>query len=128
MASKYLRVLSAAALALTIASLPAAANSAAPKAELKSPKCGGASWYALTSRTASGERMNAGLLTAAHRSLKFGTKLLVTNMRNGKSVVVRINDRGPFHRSRVLDVSKAAAADIGMVSSGTARVCYTIVG
>ena len=78
-------------------------------------------------KTASGERMNASLLTAAHKTLPFGTKVLVTNKRNGKSVIVRINDRGPFVRGRVLDVSRAAAADIGMVSSGTAQVCYQIV-
>ncbi|WP_117193070.1 septal ring lytic transglycosylase RlpA family protein [Rhizobium terrae] len=89
--------------------------------------CGHASWYAMGTKTASGERMNASLMTAAHRSLPFGTKVLVTNKRNGKSVVVRINDRGPFIRGRVLDVSKAAAKDIGMVSSGTAQVCYQVV-
>jgi rare lipoprotein A len=91
------------------------------------PGCGHASWYALTSKTASGERMNPAKLTAAHRSLPFGTKVLVTNKRNGKSVIVRINDRGPFIRGRVIDVSKAAAANIGMVSSGTAQVCFQIV-
>lgn len=71
--------------------------------------------------------MNAAKLTAAHRSLPFGTKVLVTNKRNGKSVVVRINDRGPFIRGRIIDVSKAAAKNIGMVNSGTAQVCYQIV-
>ncbi len=71
--------------------------------------------------------MNAAKLTAAHRTLPFGTKVLVTNKRNGRSVVVRINDRGPFIRGRVLDVSKAAAQNIGMVSSGTAQVCYQVV-
>ena len=90
--------------------------------------CGRASWYALTSRTASGERMNPAKLTAAHRSMRFGTKVQVTNARNGKSVVVRINDRGPFIRGRVLDLSKAAAAHIGMISSGHAKVCYKING
>jgi rare lipoprotein A len=89
--------------------------------------CGHASWYALGSKTASGERMNPSLMTAAHRSLPFGTKVLVTNKRNGKSVIVRINDRGPFIRGRVIDVSKAAAADIGMISSGTAQVCFQVV-
>lgn len=89
--------------------------------------CGGASWYALSSRTASGERMNASYLTAAHRNLKFGTKVQVTNKRNGKSVVVRINDRGPFIRGRVIDLSKAAASHIGMIRSGTASVCYRVV-
>ncbi|RWX76761.1 septal ring lytic transglycosylase RlpA family protein [Neorhizobium lilium] len=89
--------------------------------------CGHASWYAAGSKTASGERMNPSNLTAAHRSLPFGTKVLVTNKRNGRSVVVRINDRGPFIRGRVIDVSKAAAQNIGMVSSGTAQVCFQVV-
>ena len=73
-------------------------------------------------RTASGERFDPDGLTAAHRTLPFGTRLRVTNVRNGRSVVVRVTDRGPFHRSRVLDLSRAAARAIGMVRSGTARV------
>ncbi|TCM54180.1 rare lipoprotein A [Rhizobium sp. PP-F2F-G48] len=72
--------------------------------------------------------MNAKYLTAAHRSLKFGTRVEVTNKRNGKSVVVRINDRGPFIRGRVLDLSKAAASQVGMVSAGHASICYRVVG
>jgi len=111
----------AAATLATVAVLGSAQASAAPG-------CGGASWYALTSKTASGERMNPAKLTAAHRSLPFGTKVKVTNKRNGKSVVVRINDRGPFIKGRIIDVSKAAAQNIGMVRSGTAKVCYQIVG
>ncbi len=95
---------------------------------IAAPGCGHASWYALTSMTASGERMNPAKLTAAHRTLPFGTKVKVTNKRNGKSVVVRINDRGPFIKGRVIDVSKAAARTIGMVRSGTANVCYQIIG
>ncbi len=71
--------------------------------------------------------MNAAHLTAAHRKLKFGTKVQVTNKRNGKSVIVRINDRGPFIRGRVIDLSKAAASKIGMIRSGTASICYTVV-
>ncbi|SCB57826.1 rare lipoprotein A [Rhizobium aethiopicum] len=71
--------------------------------------------------------MNPAILTAAHRSLAFGTKVKVTNRNNGRTVVVRINDRGPFIRGRVLDLSRAAAQNIGMVSSGTAKVCYQIV-
>lgn len=71
--------------------------------------------------------MNPATLTAAHRSLKFGTRLKVTNRNNGRSVVVRVNDRGPFIRGRVLDLSRAAAQNIGMVSSGTAKVCYEVV-
>ena len=88
-----------------------------------SAQCGRASWYALTSRTASGERMNPRALTAAHRSLPFGTRLKVTNKRNGRSVVVRINDRGPFVKGRVLDLSRGAAQSLGFVSSGQASVC-----
>ncbi len=73
-------------------------------------------------RTASGERFNPQALTAAHRTLPLGTKLKVTNKANGKSVVVRINDRGPFHGRRVLDVSLAAAHEIGMYRAGKATV------
>lgn len=90
-------------------------------------QCGGASWYALHSKTASGERMNPSALTAAHRSLPFGTKVRVTNKHNGKSVVVRINDRGPFIRGRVIDLSKAAARQIGMISRGHASICMSKV-
>ncbi len=72
--------------------------------------------------------MNPAILTAAHRSLAFGTKVKVTNRNNGRTVVVRINDRGPFIRGRVIDLSRAAAQNIGMVSSGTAKVCYQVVG
>lgn len=106
----------------------AASLLAVPLAAEAGAGCGGASWYALGSRTASGERMNASKLTAAHRTLRFGTKVKVTNRRNGKSVIVRINDRGPFVRGRVLDVSKAAARNLGMITSGTAKVCYEVVG
>ncbi|HEX2764729.1 MAG TPA: septal ring lytic transglycosylase RlpA family protein [Allosphingosinicella sp.] len=73
-------------------------------------------------RTASGERFNPSAMTAAHRTLPLGTRLRVTNVANGLSVVVRVNDRGPFIRSRVLDVSLGAAKAIGMVRSGTAEV------
>lgn len=72
--------------------------------------------------------MNPSLMTAAHKSLRFGTKVKVTNRNNGKSVIVRINDRGPFIRGRVLDLSKAAAQNIGMIRSGHAKVCYEIIG
>ena len=88
-----------------------------------SAQCGGASWYALHSKTASGERMNPTKLTAAHRTLPFGTKLKVTNQKNGKTVIVRINDRGPFIKGRVIDLSKAAANTLGFVSSGVTSIC-----
>ncbi len=73
-------------------------------------------------RTASGERFNPNQLTAAHRTLPFGSLVRVTNTSNGDSVIVRINDRGPFSHGRVIDVSHAAAREIGMHRSGTARV------
>jgi len=73
-------------------------------------------------RTASGERSGPNQLTAAHRTLPFGTNVLVTNLRNGRSVIVRINDRGPYGRGRIIDVSVAAARELGMLRSGTARV------
>lgn len=84
--------------------------------------CGKASWYAMTSRTASGERANPNAMTAAHRTLPFGTRVKVVNLVNRRSVVVRINDRGPFIRGRIIDVSKAAARKLGMVATGTASV------
>lgn len=73
-------------------------------------------------RTASGERFNQNALTAAHRTLPFGTRVKVTNLDNGRSVVVRINDRGPFGRGRIIDLSKAAAEQLNMLRSGTAPV------
>jgi rare lipoprotein A len=73
-------------------------------------------------RTASGEHSGPGQLTAAHRTLPFGTRVLVTNLRNGRSVIVRINDRGPYGRGRIIDVSIAAARQLGMISSGIAKV------
>ena len=96
-------------------------------ASAASAQCGRASWYALHSRTASGERMNPAALTAAHRSLPFGTRLKVTNQNNGRSVVVRINDRGPFIRGRVLDLSKGAASQLGFIGSGHTSVCMARV-
>jgi rare lipoprotein A len=73
-------------------------------------------------RTASGERFNPRALTAAHRTLPLGSKLRVTNQANGRSVIVRINDRGPFAKSRLIDVSYAAAQQINMIRAGKARV------
>ena len=78
-------------------------------------------------RTASGEAFNPDDFTCAHRSLPFGSKVRVTNLANGQSVIVRVNDRGPFGRGRVIDVSDAAAKEIGMHRSGTARVSMTLL-
>jgi rare lipoprotein A len=88
---------------------------------------GHASWYSLTSKTASGERCDPGAMTAAHRSLPFGTKVKVENLKTGRSVVVRINDRGPFIGGRIIDLTKGAARKIGMISSGIARVRLTVL-
>jgi rare lipoprotein A len=86
---------------------------------------GTASWYGPTfqgHRTANGERYDMHRLTAAHPSLPFGTQVEVRNVRNGRSVKVRVNDRGPFSRKRIIDLSYAAAKEIGAVVSGTAMV------
>lgn len=85
------------------------------------------SYYWQPQMTASGEKFNPKAMTAAHRTLPFGTKVQVTNPRNGKSVVVRINDRGPFIRGRDLDLSKAAAAEIGILGAGVAKVNFNVV-
>ena len=83
---------------------------------------GRASWYDLEAKTASGEAMDGEALTAAHPSLPFGSKVTVANLDNGRSVVVRINDRGPFSKGRIIDVSRAAAEKLGMIGTGVARV------
>ncbi|WP_441969065.1 septal ring lytic transglycosylase RlpA family protein [Microvirga sp. 2MCAF38] len=86
---------------------------------------GGASWYGPGfhgRRTASGESFNSNAMTAAHRTLPFGTKLRVVNERNGRSVVVRVNDRGPFIRGRIIDLAKGPAQELGVTSTGTAYV------
>ena len=73
-------------------------------------------------RTASGEKFDMHAMTAAHRTLPFGTLVAVTNPRNGKTVTVRINDRGPFHGNRILDVSRAAATELGLIQRGSGTV------
>ncbi|WP_103221477.1 septal ring lytic transglycosylase RlpA family protein [Roseibium marinum] len=85
-------------------------------------QCGKASWYKLGGVTASGERADPSGLTAAHRTLPFGTLVRVTNLANGKAVTVRINDRGPFAKSRVIDVTRAAAKELGFIRRGVTRV------
>src|SRR4051794_27385427 len=98
---------------------------AAQAGEVKAPATGIASWYGGTwigKLTASGERYGAADLTAAHRSLPFGTMVRVTNLNNQHSTVVRINNRGPFIKGRMIDMSKRAATLLGMMGSGTARV------
>ncbi len=88
--------------ATLVASVPASAQS------------GAASWYGSGHRTANGERFNPNGMTAAHRSLPFGTQVRVSDRRTGRSVVVRINDRGPFVRGRIIDLSRGSARALGM--------------
>jgi rare lipoprotein A len=92
------------------------------------PLSGGlASFYTEGTETASGERFNTHELTAAHPTLPFGTRLQVTNVATGRSVTVRVNDRGPFVKGRVVDVSYSAAQALGMVHAGVANVKVDVV-
>jgi len=99
----------------------------APKGlhQLAAAATGQASWYGpgfYGNRTASGEVLRPGTYTAAHRYLPFGTRVKVTNLNNGRSTVVRINDRGPFTGGRIIDLAHGAASDLGVTASGTATV------
>ncbi len=96
-----------------------------PSGDSRSVERGVASWYGKKfhgRRTASGERYDMFRLTAAHRTLPFGARVRVVNLRNGRVVTVRINDRGPFVKGRIIDLSYAAARELGMVRSGLAQV------
>jgi rare lipoprotein A len=126
----------AASLAKIVADLPEqTAPIYAPALEAPQPRYevvgeGVASYYGhelAGNRTASGERFNPSAMTAAHRSLPLGTKLRVTNKENGEDVIVRVNDRGPFTKNRLIDLSLGAAKEIGMVRTGTARVTVEIL-
>lgn len=106
---------------------------AAPEAALAHTKLGVgiASWYGPGFHgrsTANGERFDMHGMTAAHKTLPFNTTVRVTNVRNGRSVVVRINDRGPFIKSRTIDLSHGAAKALGMINAGTAKVELEIIG
>ncbi len=115
------KTLFASAFAAILMGMPVIVSTAA------SAQSGIASVYAYNGgKTASGERMSNGALTAAHRTLPFGTMVRVTNARSGRSVVVRINDRGPFVRGRVIDLSPAAARELGF--SGVVNVTLDVVG
>jgi len=97
-----------------------------PESTPGTPEPGGAASYYGSELegqpTASGERFNPEGLTAAHRSLPLGTRVRVTNLSNNREVIVRINDRGPFHGNRVIDLSRAAARELGFLQRGTANV------
>ncbi len=113
-------------LALVIAVL-VACHAAPPPQHATNMYRGYASWYGEAQMTASGERFNKHALTAAHRTLPLGTRVRVTNTRNGKSVVVRINDRGPYGGSRIIDLSEAAARELGMIDAGVAPVVIEVL-
>lgn len=117
-------------LAALVAALavPASAQTVTPGGRRAEARRGVASFYAASLHgrpTASGARYDRGAFTAAHRTLPFGTVLRVTNTRNGRAVYVRVNDRGPFHRGRVLDLSNAAAQSLRI--GGTASVSYEVI-
>jgi len=89
-----------------------------------------ASYYAVKyqfRKTASGERLNNYAMTAAHRSLPFGTRVIVTNLNNGKTVTVRINDRGPFVKGRIIDLTRAAFAKIDKLDKGLTEVEIRVI-
>jgi len=94
---------------------------------VKSRALGVASFYRSGVKTANGEAFDPNQLTAAHRTLPFGTKLRVTNLKTGKSVIVRVNDRGPYIAGRIVDVSYSAAQSLGMIEQGVANVHLAVV-
>lgn len=96
-------------------------------ARSKAVKVGHASYYKSGARTANGEKFLPLGLTAAHRSWRFGTRVEVTNLANSKTVIVRINDRGPFIRGRDIDLSLGAARRIGLVAAGHGKVELAIL-
>lgn len=100
----------------------------APTAVEAASSCGTASFYGPGfhgNLTASGERFNSHAMTFAHRTMPFGTKIRVTNQDNGRSVILRGNDRGPFHGNRIIDLSEGAFAQIASTSQGLVRVCIS---
>jgi rare lipoprotein A len=98
-----------------------------PSAGKQDVSHGLASYYSYDPKTASGEKFDPNELTAAHRTLPFGTRLRVTNVATGRSVTVRVNDRGPFVPGRVVDVSRSAAESLGMTKQGLAKVKLDVV-
>jgi rare lipoprotein A len=113
--------------ATTITNNHAPAAAADRGTETRDASLGLASYYQHGSQTASGEQFDAHQLTAAHPTLPFGTRLRVTNVATGQSVTVRVNDRGPFVRGRVVDVSYSAAESLGLVGRGVAKVKLDVV-
>ena len=120
-----LRILSLASMASALLMLSGCAS--IPKGAYQAGK---ASWYGAKfqgRKTASGEFFNMNEMTAAHPFLKFGTQVKVVSQSSGRSVVVRINDRGPFHGGRIIDLSRAAAKELGIIKQGFAQVYIYIL-
>jgi peptidoglycan lytic transglycosylase len=104
---------------------------AGPRAGVAAVYEGKASWYGREQHghlTANGEHFNMYALTAAHRTLRMNTQVRVINLRNGRSTIVRINDRGPYSRSRIIDVSYAAAKQLDMINAGVVPVRVEVLG
>lgn len=108
-------------IAVVLGTLAAAAGAVTPAAA----QSGTASWYGSGHRTANGERYNPNGMTAAHRTLPFGTRVQVENRSTGRSVIVRINDRGPFVHGRIIDLSRGSARALGM--RGTTYVSLRVL-
>lgn len=107
---------------------PRATSSSQKAAPVRGIMTGQASYYWQRQRVASGGWFNPNAMTAAHKTLPFGTRVRVTNNRNGRSVIVKINDRGPYVKGRIIDLSKAAAGAIGMQGAGVAPVTIEVLG
>lgn len=124
----FSRILRVATLSILLAGFSLTASAAEPHRAKSKPKPAGqmgqASWYDYRDqrKTSNGQKPNDKALTAAHRTFPFGSKLRVTNTRNGKSVVVVVNDRGPFYGGRIIDVNRRAAQKLGMIEAGVAQV------
>ena len=115
------------ATAVAFASKPAAPVLPHPLSSYAHEMSGLASYYDEVQLTSSGEAFDKRALTAAHKTLPLGTKVRVTNLANGRTTIVRINDRGPFKAGRVIDLSEAAAEQIAMTSAGIVRVAIEVV-
>ncbi|MCP4326053.1 MAG: septal ring lytic transglycosylase RlpA family protein [Alteromonadales bacterium] len=123
---KYIMMVLVSIFMLGCSSIPAKS----PSHLIGHTESGKASYYAMKyqfRKTASGERFNNLATTAAHKKLPFGTKVKVTNIKNGKSIVVKINDRGPFIKGRIIDLTRSAFSSIGNIDSGVISVKIEVV-
>ncbi|WP_127142592.1 septal ring lytic transglycosylase RlpA family protein [Pelagibacterium montanilacus] len=128
---KFIKSAALAVVILTGSTPLAISTTAAQETAVVQTLSGVASWYGGKFHgrtTANGETYNMHAMTAAHKTLPFGTQVVVTNQNNGRSVVVRINDRGPYAGGRIIDLSREAANQIGMINAGTASVKVEVLG